>query len=54
MNQDLFKFENIEINFQTFIINLFIAFILSFILSLIYVRYSNSLSNKKIFSNNFI
>lgn len=53
MNQDLLTFENIDISVQSFIINLLVAFILSYLLSLIYVKYSNSLSNKKIFSNNF-
>ena len=44
------NYQNIEIDLLSFAFNLVIAFILSHILSLVYVKYSNSLSNKKIFS----
>jgi uncharacterized membrane protein YhiD involved in acid resistance len=53
MKQVFLNYQNIEINLLSFVTNLLIAFLLSHILSLVYVRYSNSLSNKKIFSNNF-
>ena len=53
MKQIFLNYQNIEIDLLTFVINLLIAFLLSHILSLVYVKYSNSLSNKKIFSNNF-
>ena len=53
MKQVFLNYQNIEINLLVFVGNLLIAFLLSHILSLVYVRYSNSLSNKKIFSNNF-
>ena len=53
MKEVLLDYQNIEINLLVFVTNLLIAFLLSHILSLVYVKYSNSLSNKKIFSNNF-
>ena len=53
MNQVILNYQNIEISLLVFAANLFIAFILSYILSLVYVKYSNSLSNKKLFSKNF-
>ena len=53
MKQVFLNYQNIEINLLVFVGNLLIAFLLSHILSLVYVKYSNSLSNKKIFSNNF-
>ena len=53
MKQEFLNYQNIEIDLLVFVGNLLIAFILAHILSLVYVKYSNSLSNKKIFSNNF-
>ena len=53
MKQVFLNYQNIEIDLLVFATNLLIAFLLSYILSLVYVKYSNSLSNKKIFSNNF-
>ena len=53
MKQVFLNYQNIEIDLLVFAANLLIAFLLSYILSLVYVKYSNSLSNKKIFSNNF-
>ena len=53
MKQVFLNYQNIEIDLLVFASNLLIAFLLSYILSLVYVKYSNSLSNKKIFSNNF-
>ena len=53
MKQVFLNYQNIEIDLLVFAANLLIAFLLSYILSWVYVKYSNSLSNKKIFSNNF-
>ena len=53
MKQVFLNYQNIEIDLLVFSANLLIAFLLSYILSWVYVKYSNSLSNKKIFSNNF-
>jgi len=53
MKEVFLNYQNIEIDLLVFAANLLIAFLLSYILSLVYVKYSNSLSNKKIFSNNF-
>ncbi len=53
MKQVFLNYQNIEINLLVFVGNLLIALVLSHILSLVYVKYSNSLSNKRIFSNNF-
>ena len=53
MKEVFLNYQNIEINLLVFFINLLIAFFLSYILSLIYIKYSNSLSNKRLFSNNF-
>jgi len=53
MKEVFLDYQNIEIDLLVFAFNLLIAFLLSYILSLVYVRYSSSLSNKKIFSNNF-
>ena len=46
--------ENIQIDLNNFIINLFIAIILSFLVQLAYNKTSKSLSNAEIFSGNFI
>lgn len=43
-----------EISIWGFIINLVIASLLAYILSWIYVRYGNTLSNRNIFAKNFI
>ena len=53
MKQVFLDYQNIEISLIVFVANLLIAFVLAHILSIVYVKYSNSLSNKKIFSNNF-
>ena len=46
--------QSIQIPIWDLIINLILTAILSFILARIYVRYGNSLSNRKLFSKNFI
>jgi len=43
-----------HINTWEFLVNLVLAGVLSFILSLVYVRYGYSLSNRSIFSRNFV
>ena len=53
MKEVFLNYQNIEINLFVFIFNLLIAFVLSYILSQVYIKYSNSLSNKRLFSNNF-
>ncbi len=57
MNNDLSNFflnENIEINLSNFAINLIVVSILSYLIRLIYNKYSHSLSNKDYFSKNFV
>ena len=53
MNQLILNNQNIEVELLRFAANLLIGFLLSYTLSVIYVKYSNSLSNKRLFSNNF-
>lgn len=53
MKEIFLDYQNIEINLFGFIGNLFIAFLLAYILSIAYIKYSHSLSNKKLFSRNF-
>ena len=53
MKEVFLDYQNIEINLFGFIGNLFIAFLLAYILSIAYIKYSHSLSNKKLFSRNF-
>lgn len=45
---------NIQLNFTDLAINLLIAAILAWILEIVFIRYSNTINNKKIFSKNFI
>ena len=53
MEELLLNAKNINIDSLNFVFNLLLAFIFSIALTFIYNKYSNSLSNKKIFSNNF-
>ena len=46
--------ENIQIDLKTFVLNLFVAIILSFLIQLTYNRISRSLSSAENFSRNFI
>lgn len=46
--------ENIEINLLTFLINLITVAILCFIIQSFYLRFANSLSNRSLFSKNFV
>ena len=51
---DFFLNEQIQVNFKVFIIGLLASGILSFLIQLVYLKYSNSYSNKFDFSKNFI
>ena len=51
---NFFLNENIEIDPINFAINLIVVVILSYLIKLIYNKYSNSLSNKDYFSKNFV
>jgi hypothetical protein len=51
---NFFLNENIEIDAINFAINLIVVVILSYLIKLIYNKYSNSLSNKDYFSKNFV
>ncbi|MCS1410916.1 MAG: hypothetical protein M2R45_04111 [Verrucomicrobia subdivision 3 bacterium] len=56
-NQSLLEFfaaQNAEIGIVGFLINFLLAAVLSFILSRIYIRFGNSLSNREIFGRNFV
>ena len=53
MKQVFLDYQNIEISLLAFVGNLLVAFFLSYILSIAYVKFSNSLSNKRLFSRNF-
>ena len=46
--------QNIQIDLQGFLLSLFCAAILSFLVQLFYIRYSTTLSNRKEFSKNFV
>jgi hypothetical protein len=57
MEQDLNNFflnENVDINLGSFAINLLIVSVLSYLIRLVYNKYSQSLSNKDYFSKNFL
>lgn len=51
---DLFANQNVQFSIEGFIFNLFLAALFSFILSRIYIKYGNSLSNRQMFAKNFI
>jgi len=51
--QDYLATQSVQVPILTFIINLLLAAILSFVLGKIYVRYGKSLSNRRTFSTNF-
>ncbi len=46
--------QKVEVSILGFLINMFLAAILSFILGRIYVKYGNSLSNRTMFARNFV
>jgi uncharacterized membrane protein YhiD involved in acid resistance len=45
---------NVEVSIPSFLINLVLAGMLSYLLSLIYSKFGNSLSNRQLFGRNFI
>ena len=52
--ESYFNAQNIEISVTTFYIDLLLAAVLAFILSRIYIKFGTSLSDRKVFSNNFV
>jgi len=52
--QEFLATQSIQIPIAGFIFNLFLAAILSFILSRVYIKYGESLSNRRIFARNFM
>ncbi len=52
--QELLATQSVQIPVAGFIFNLFLAAILSFILSRVYIRYGESLSNRRMFARNFM
>jgi uncharacterized membrane protein YhiD involved in acid resistance len=51
---DLFGTPNAVSSVPTFVLNLVLAALLSFLLGLVYIRFGHSLSNRKLFARNFI
>ena len=51
--EEFLKTQSAEIPVWGLVANLILAFILSFVLSLMYARYGNSLSNRRAFARNF-
>jgi len=51
---DLLIGANIEIDFQNFVINLLVVGILSYLIKLLYIKFSTTLSNREEFSKNFV
>ena len=52
--QEFLATEGSEIAIWAFGFNLLLAGLLAYLLSILYVRYGRSLSNRKVFSNNFV
>ncbi|MFA4991768.1 MAG: DUF4956 domain-containing protein [Candidatus Omnitrophota bacterium] len=52
--QQFLATQSVQVPVASFIINLFIAAFLSFILSRVYIRYGESLSNRRMFARNFM
>ena len=51
---NFFLNENVELNVNTFIFNLIVVVILTYLIKIVYNKYSQSLSNKDYFSKNFV
>ena len=51
---NFFLNENVELNLSTFAFNLITVVILTYLIKIVYVKYSQSLSNKDYFSKNFV
>jgi uncharacterized membrane protein YhiD involved in acid resistance len=52
--QEFLTTQSVHIPLFNFIVNLILAMLLSYLLSIIYVKYGQSLSNRKMFGQNFI
>ena len=52
--RNFFLNENVELNLSTFAFNLITVVILTYLIKIVYVKYSQSLSNKDYFSKNFV
>ena len=52
--QQFLATQSVQVPMASFIFNLFIAAFLSFILSRVYIRYGESLSNRRMFARNFM
>ncbi len=52
--RDFFYAQGTQVNLGDFAVNLIIAFALSYILSVFYVRFSKALSNRRLFADNFV
>jgi len=52
--QEFLATQSVQIPIAGFIFNLFLAAALSFILSRVYIRYGESLSNRRVFARNFM
>ena len=52
--QEFLATQGAEISTWGFVLNLFIAAILAYILSWLYVKYGNTLSNRNVFAKNFV
>ena len=52
--QEFLTTQSVQVPVLGFVFNLFMATVLAFILSRLYVRYGNSLSNRKMFARNFV
>ena len=46
--------QNIDINYDTFIISIFLSIFLAFLVQRFYIKFSTTLSNKIEFSKNFL
>ena len=51
---DFFLNQNVQIELSSFVLSLFCAAVLSFIVHLFYIRFSSTLSNRIEFSKNFV
>lgn len=52
--QEFVAIQNLEVPILNFVINLLLTAVVTFILSRLYIRFGNCLSNRKMFSSNFV
>lgn len=52
--QNFFGGQNVEIQIGDFLISLVLAAVLSYLISIIYIKYGESLSNRRAFARNFV